>query len=146
MAKKDTATLETQEAEQTATAYEADASTAATEEKAAEASAEEQTVSQQADNTSGFYIYVGPTIRGSIQRNTIFRGTKAQALEKAADAIGKHKLVKTLIVSGDNLSSVRLKLKEKGNAHYTNYNRLASELRDQYADEAQNTAEAEKEG
>ena len=36
---------------------------------------------------SGFYIYLGPTIKGLIQANTIYRGDRAHALEAVAGQV-----------------------------------------------------------
>ncbi|WP_297312557.1 hypothetical protein, partial [uncultured Oscillibacter sp.] len=52
---------------------------------------------------SGFYIYIGPTIPGLIQANTIYRGSREHALTDAKEAIEKYPLIKTLIVPGDYL-------------------------------------------
>ena len=76
-------------------------------------------------NASGFYIYIGPSIRGLLQSGTIFRGSKAQARRMAQKAIEKQPLVKTLIVSGDCLPEARLKVKTPGNALYANYRKIA---------------------
>ncbi len=74
---------------------------------------------------SGFYIYIGPNIKKFIQTGTVYRGTRANALKKAAAAIEAHPLVKTLIVSGDALPEARIKVKTPGNALYANYRKLA---------------------
>lgn len=76
-------------------------------------------------NRSGFYIYIGPNIRGQIQTGTIYRGTREEAYKKAAAAIEKYPLVKTLIVAGDALPAARLKVKRHGSALYANYQKLA---------------------
>lgn len=76
-------------------------------------------------NKSGFYIYIGPNIKGLIQTGTIYRGDRANALKMAAAAIEKKPKVKTLIVSGDELPEARLKVKTPGNVLYANYNELA---------------------
>ncbi|MDE7243728.1 MAG: hypothetical protein K2O18_07110 [Oscillospiraceae bacterium] len=76
-------------------------------------------------NKSGFYIYIGPNIKGLIQTGTIYRGNLAQALQAAAPAIKKYPLVRTLIVSGDALPMAWRMLKEPGNALYANYRKLA---------------------
>ena len=76
-------------------------------------------------NASGFYIYIGPNIKKYIQTGTIYRGTRANALKQAAEAIKAHPLVKTLIVSGDALPEARIKVKTPGNALYANYKKLA---------------------
>lgn len=72
----------------------------------------------------GFYIYIGPNIKKHIQTGTIYRGTRANALKQAAEAIKAYPLVKTLIVSGDALPEARLKVKAPGNALYANYMKL----------------------
>jgi hypothetical protein len=79
---------------------------------------------------SGFYIYLGPTIHGLIQANTIYRGDRAHALEEAQAAVRKYPLVKTLIVSGDYLPEARLKVKTSGNALHANYVKLAGQVKD----------------
>lgn len=76
-------------------------------------------------NKSGFYMYLGPNIKGLIQTGTIYRGDRAAAYARAASAIERHPLVKTLIVSGDALPAARLKVKTPGNALYANYQKLA---------------------
>ena len=75
-------------------------------------------------NTSGFYIYIGPNIKGLIQTGSIFRGNREHAHQMAAAAIEKHPKVKSLIVSGDALPEARLRVKTPGNVMYANYNEL----------------------
>lgn len=76
-------------------------------------------------NASGFYCYIGPNLKNLIQTGTICRGTREEALNKAAEAIAQYPLVKTLIVSGDALPSARIKVKTPGNVLYANYRKLA---------------------
>ena len=76
-------------------------------------------------NKSGFYCYIGPNLKNLIQTGAIYRGTRAQALAKAAEAIKAQPLVKTLIVSGDTLSAARVKAKTPGNVLYASYQKLA---------------------
>ena len=95
-------------------------------------------------NNSGFYIYIGPTIRGVIQNGTIYRGTRAGAMEKAASAIEKYKLIKTLIVSGDALPVARLRLKKPGNAFYVNYHKLSKQVLEKRHDIARKNATPEE--
>lgn len=78
---------------------------------------------------SGFYIYLGPTIRGLIQANTIYRGDRAHALAEAKEAIEKYPLIKTLIVAGDYLPVARLKIKTSGNALHANYVKLVEQVK-----------------
>ena len=75
-------------------------------------------------NTSGFYIYIGPNIKGLIQTGSIYRGDREHAHQMAAAAIEKHPKVKSLIVSGDALPEARLRVKAPGNVLYANYNEL----------------------
>lgn len=74
---------------------------------------------------AGFYCYIGPNLTGLINHGAIFKGTRADALKAAADAIANQPLVKSLIVSGDALPVARLKVKQPGNARYANYRRVA---------------------
>lgn len=76
-------------------------------------------------NESGFYMYIGPNLKGFIQTGTIFRGTRKAAYKAAAAAIKRQHLVKTLIVSGDALPEARLKVRQPGNALYVSYQKLA---------------------
>lgn len=78
---------------------------------------------------AGFYCYIGPNLTGLIQNGAILRGTRAEALKAAAPAIEKQPLVKTLIVSGDELPEARLKVKRPGNALNANYNKIAASKR-----------------
>ena len=75
-------------------------------------------------NTSGFYIYIGPNIKGLIQTGSIYRGTREDAYKAAAAAIEKYPKVMSLIVSGDALPDARLRVKAPGNILYINYNEL----------------------
>lgn len=74
---------------------------------------------------AGFYCYIGPSLSGLIQHGAIFRGTQTEALKAAAKAIEKQPLVRTLIVSGNELPEARLKVKRPGNALYANYRKIA---------------------
>ena len=76
-------------------------------------------------NASGFYIYIGPNIKGLIQTGSIYRGDREHAHQMAAAAIEKHPKVKTLIVAGDALPEARLRVKTPGNALYASYQKLA---------------------
>lgn len=74
---------------------------------------------------AGFYCYIGPSIAGAIRNGAIFKGTRADALSAAAAAIEKQPLVKTLIISGDDLPEARLQVKKPGNALNAMYRRIA---------------------
>ncbi len=81
-------------------------------------------------NPSGIYCYIGPNLAGLMQSGKVFRGTRAEVLREAAEAIARYPLVKTLIVSGENLALSRLKVKTPGNALYKNYQRIAADRKE----------------
>jgi len=74
---------------------------------------------------AGFYCYIGPNLPGLISHGAVFKGTLDDALTAAADAIAKKPLVRTLIVSGDDLPVAHQKAKTPGNILYVNFNKLA---------------------
>lgn len=97
--------------------------------KASEAAAEAPNTESAANgekNPSGIYCYIGPNLAGLMQSGKVFRGTRAEVLKEAAEAIAKYPLVKTMIVSGEDLAMSRLKVKTPGNALYKNYQRIAA--------------------
>ena len=103
----------------------------------APASAEKPTASavkaaRKSDScAAGFYCYIGPSLTGLIQNGAIFKGNRKEALKAAAAAIERQPLVKTLIVSGDQLPEARLKVKRPGNALYANYAKIAASKQNQ---------------
>ena len=126
MAKKDTATLENQAPATTKSLQEPPTASTAS----ASESANQKNDVRAGGPPSGFYIYLGPTIRGLIQANEIYRGNREYALTKAQPAIQKYPLIKTLIIPGDYLPAARLKLKSSGNALHANYTRLVEQVKD----------------
>lgn len=74
--------------------------------------------------TAGFYCYIGPSIAGVIRNGAVYKGTREDALAAAAAAIKKQPLVKSLIVSGNDLPEARLQVKKPGNALHTMYSRI----------------------
>lgn len=100
-----------------------------TNEPAVEQAKEEKQESTRAErektSAAGFYCYIGPNLKHLIQTGTIFRGSRAEALEQAAAAIQANPLVKTMIVSGDALARARVQVRTPGNVLYANYKKLA---------------------
>lgn len=76
-------------------------------------------------NKSGFYCYIGPNMKHLIQTGKVYRGTRAEVLAGLAGVIKAQPLVKSLIVSGDQLPEARIKVKTPGNALYASYQELA---------------------
>lgn len=132
MAKKDTVTLENQAPATTKSLQEPPTASTAS----ASESANQKNDVRAGGPPSGFYIYLGPTIRGLIQANEIYRGNREYALTKAQPAIQKYPLIKTLIIPGDYLPAARQKLKTSGNALHANYTRLVEQVKDARRKEA----------
>lgn len=134
MAKKDTATLENQTPVPAVTESVQEPPTVST--APVSEPADQKNDVKAGGPPSGFYIYLGPTIRGLIQANEIYRGNREYALTKAQPAIQKYPLIKTLIIPGDYLPAARQKLKTSGNALHANYTRLVEQVKDARRKEA----------
>lgn len=76
----------------------------------------------------GFFVYLGPSIRGVIQTATIFTGTREEVEEFLAGPIERYPRIKRLLVSGETLPEDRVKVKTPGNGLYAAYVKLVSEL------------------
>lgn len=74
---------------------------------------------------SDIYVYLGPTIHGTIQHGTIFKGNKEDVLTTLESAIAKYPLIPSLIVSWTELPVARIKIKQTGNLLNKNYQKLA---------------------
>ena len=85
------------------------------------------------------YCYIGPNIRGYLHTGQVFRGEREDILRELAEVVGKHPLIKTLLIPGESLATARLRVMEPGTGHYANYQKLKIELQD----EARNRAERE---
>ena len=91
------------------------------EEVAVEATAEVS--AEVALETVGFSAYVGPTLLGTIQHNTLYPCGKAEALKRpeVAAAVKKRPAIARLIVSGGELAEAGKKIKIKGDPLYRAY-------------------------
>lgn len=76
-----------------------------------------------------FFAYIGPSIRGVIQRNTIYTGTRAEVEESLADQIRRFPRIKKLLVGGSTLAADRVKIVTPGNYLYEEHRRLVAELK-----------------
>ena len=88
-----------------------------------------QSPSPASGNTSGYYCYVGPTIRSVLQTNTIVIGTYAEMLTRCAKAIAMAPTVKQLIVPGDKLQEVRNHIRNDINPEALLYKRVLKEIK-----------------
>lgn len=94
----------------------------------APAAEEVKTTNTTSHKSNKIYCYIGPNIRGHFHTGEIFRGEKDSIIEAHAELIGKHPLIKALIIPGEALAVARIKVKEPGTAHYANYHKLSKEL------------------
>lgn len=103
------------------------------------ATAARKTAGTTARKSNKIYCYIGPNIRGYLHTGQVFRGEREDILRELAEAVGKHPLIKTLLIPGESLATARLRVMEPGTGHYANYQKLKNELQD----EARNRAERE---
>ena len=82
-------------------------------------------------NISGFWCYIGPTVRGTLQTNTLVIGTLDQMLNRAEKAIQKAPSVRHLIVSGDRLQESRNHIRNNINPEAMLYRRVLRELKEE---------------
>ena len=75
------------------------------------------------------YAYIGPSIRGVIQRGSIYVGSKAEVEETLESAIQKYPRIRSLLVSGDTLAADRISVKTPGTRLHTEYSRLVAEVK-----------------
>ena len=78
---------------------------------------------------NAFCAYLGPNIRGVIQRNTIYEGTRDKVLQQLSREIERYPRIATLIVSGETFVEDRVKAKTPGNYLYEENRRFISELK-----------------
>jgi len=78
---------------------------------------------------TGFFVYLGPSIRGVIQTATIYEGTRAEVEEFLAGPIERYPKIKRLLVSGETLAEDRIKVKTPGNGLYAAYMKIVAELK-----------------
>ena len=72
---------------------------------------------------SGVYVYIGPTIRGSVQNGSIFRGSEK---DKVIERVEDKEHVKRLIVRDIDLATAKEKLRKGGNSLSVAYHALLS--------------------
>lgn len=89
--------------------------------------AEKPVIEEKLD--AGFFVYLGPSIRGMVQNGSIYAGPRSEVEKLLADAIQKYPRIAHLIVSGETLSDDRIKVKTPGNYLYETYRRLIAELK-----------------
>ena len=76
----------------------------------------------------GYFVYIGPTIKSAIQRNTIVTGTREEVEKKLKYAIDKYPPIAQLLVSGNELTEARKMIRQPGNRLYEVCRRLVGLL------------------
>ncbi len=76
-----------------------------------------------------FYVYLGPSIRGVIQKGTIYPGSRQDVIEALDSAIQKYPRIRNLLVSGESLVTDRIQIKTPGTRLFTEYKKLVAEVR-----------------
>lgn len=75
---------------------------------------------------TGVYVYLGPSIRGMIQKGTIFRGTKDEIVKRFSHAEQLLSDIEHLIVPDKDVASVKSQIDKGGNPYSYAYRRLSS--------------------
>lgn len=63
----------------------------------------------------GVFMYLGPTIRGMVQRGSIYRGPRENVVALLAPAISKYPEIEKLIFADKEVGAAALKIKSAGN-------------------------------
>lgn len=74
------------------------------------------------------WCYIGPTIRGVIQRNTLYTGTREEVECSIQRHIDRYPRIRNLIVGGSDLTADRQKVNTPGNRLYEEYRKLVAEI------------------
>ena len=77
----------------------------------------------------GFFVYLGPSIRGAIQTASVYEGTREEVEAFLAGAIEKYPQIKRFLISDKTLPEDRVKIKTPGNSLYEQYRRFVAELK-----------------
>ena len=73
----------------------------------------------------GVFIYLGPSIRGVIQKGSIYRGTRESVLSSIAFAIEKYPKIERLIIADSEIVSAKKKIAVGGNSLSSAYRELS---------------------
>jgi len=70
-------------------------------------------------------VYLGPSLRGIIQKGQIFSGTKEEVLASLVPAAADYPGIAGLLVTGEELPEARIQVRTAGTLLYTRYHKLA---------------------
>lgn len=74
---------------------------------------------------AGFCCYIGPSIIGVVQQNSMIDGTVEEAKAVYADAIKKYPLISRMIVDGNDLAASLSDVKTPGTFLHMTFRKLA---------------------
>ena len=81
------------------------------------------------DLITEFYVYLGPSIRGVIQKGTIYTGTRAEVEAFLENAINRFPRIRNLLISGETIATDRIEVQTPGTRLYNEYRKLAAGLK-----------------
>lgn len=93
--------------------------------------AKKNTVAKAATSTTkttvkdGVYVYIGPSIRGVIQKGSIYRGTRESVLASLDSALKEYPKIERLIVADTEIVSAKNKISIGGNSLSNAYRALS---------------------
>jgi len=77
----------------------------------------------------GFFIYLGPNIRGVIQNASIYPGSREEVEAFLAGAIEKYPRIKNLLISGETVAEQRSQVTTPGNYLYETYRKVVADVK-----------------
>ena len=89
----------------------------------------EEPVKEAAPKQASFFMYLGPSILGVIQKASIYSGTREDVEKLLAPAIAKFPRIRALLISGETISVDRVNVTKPGTRLYAEYHRLVNEVR-----------------
>lgn len=101
-----------------------DAALTAQQEAQAPVQTEAKAAPARAGGKDDAWFYIGPDIKGLVGHNDFFRGTLAQVLAKAGQALEAHPEVQEMIVPAQGLARAREQVKTPGTALNLIYKKL----------------------
>ena len=75
-----------------------------------------------------FFVYLGPSVRGAIQKGAILMGTREVVETRLGDAIAKYPLMRHLLIPGSTIIEDRIKVETPNNLLYQFCKRLEKQI------------------
>ena len=76
-----------------------------------------------------FMVYLGPSIRGVVQKGTIYPGDRAEVEQCLEREIQKYPRIRNLLVSEATFVTDRIQVKTPGTRLYNEYKKLVAEVK-----------------